>query len=238
MDKGIVAAINSGYDHSRRSEIDSNSHTSFYCESRCGQRKSRRASAISSLRLHPLPPLTMRSPIFPRLLSPYSLIPLVCSIVKGVWPPLLQSPFPAPRLKPKRSTAAGFSFSTTNSSATVLRSAAARLCATSSTRSIWAVPTAAKLNLTLTSELPGNVVSLSLDPQNVTLEAEHYRRGRPRTLCAPQTSALVLADVRSLADRPQSLAGIALPLHAGSAHLRASRHGRKNLSRRRPDLRL
>jgi acetyltransferase-like isoleucine patch superfamily enzyme len=31
-----------------------------------------------------------------------------------------------------------------------------------------------KLNLTLTSELPGNVVSLSLDPQNVTMEAEHY----------------------------------------------------------------
>jgi len=35
-------------------------------------------------------------------------------------------------------------------------------------------PYSGKLNLTLTSELPGNVVSLSLDPQNVTLEAEHY----------------------------------------------------------------
>ncbi|MGA2570361.1 MAG: acyltransferase [Terracidiphilus sp.] len=31
-----------------------------------------------------------------------------------------------------------------------------------------------KLNLTLTSELPGNVACLSLDPQNVTLEAEHF----------------------------------------------------------------
>lgn len=31
-----------------------------------------------------------------------------------------------------------------------------------------------RLNLTLTSELPGNVLSLSLDPENVTLEAEHY----------------------------------------------------------------
>ena len=30
------------------------------------------------------------------------------------------------------------------------------------------------LNLTLTSELPGNVLSLSLDPQNVTLEAGHF----------------------------------------------------------------
>jgi acetyltransferase-like isoleucine patch superfamily enzyme len=35
-------------------------------------------------------------------------------------------------------------------------------------------PHGAKLNLTLTSELPGNVVNLSLDPQNVTMEAEHY----------------------------------------------------------------
>ncbi len=35
-------------------------------------------------------------------------------------------------------------------------------------------PHGGKLNLTLTSELPGNVVSLSLDPENVTMEAEHY----------------------------------------------------------------
>ncbi len=35
-------------------------------------------------------------------------------------------------------------------------------------------PHGGKLNLTLTSELPGNVVSLSLDPMNVTLEAEHF----------------------------------------------------------------
>jgi acetyltransferase-like isoleucine patch superfamily enzyme len=34
-------------------------------------------------------------------------------------------------------------------------------------------PHGGKLNLTLTSELPGNVVSLSLDPFNVTIEAEH-----------------------------------------------------------------
>jgi acetyltransferase-like isoleucine patch superfamily enzyme len=31
-----------------------------------------------------------------------------------------------------------------------------------------------KLNLNLTSELPGNVLNLSLDPANVTLEAENY----------------------------------------------------------------
>jgi acetyltransferase-like isoleucine patch superfamily enzyme len=35
-------------------------------------------------------------------------------------------------------------------------------------------PHGGKLNLTLTSELPGNILSLSLDPANVTVEAEHY----------------------------------------------------------------
>ncbi len=35
-------------------------------------------------------------------------------------------------------------------------------------------PHGGKLNLTLTSELPGNVVSLSLDPENVTLESGHF----------------------------------------------------------------
>ena len=35
-------------------------------------------------------------------------------------------------------------------------------------------PHGGKLNLTLTSELPGNVVSLSLDPENVTMEAGHF----------------------------------------------------------------
>jgi len=35
-------------------------------------------------------------------------------------------------------------------------------------------PHGGKLNLALTSELPGNVASLSLDPENVTMEAEHY----------------------------------------------------------------
>ena len=35
-------------------------------------------------------------------------------------------------------------------------------------------PHGGKLNLTLTSELPGNVVQLSLDPANVTMEAGHF----------------------------------------------------------------
>lgn len=35
-------------------------------------------------------------------------------------------------------------------------------------------PHGGKLNLTLTSEMPGNVVKLSLDPENVTMEAEHF----------------------------------------------------------------
>jgi acetyltransferase-like isoleucine patch superfamily enzyme len=35
-------------------------------------------------------------------------------------------------------------------------------------------PHGGKLNLALTSELPGNVANLSLDPLNVTMEAEHF----------------------------------------------------------------
>ena len=35
-------------------------------------------------------------------------------------------------------------------------------------------PHGGKLNVTLTSELPGNVLSMSLDPENITLEAGHY----------------------------------------------------------------
>ena len=35
-------------------------------------------------------------------------------------------------------------------------------------------PHGTKLNLALTSELPGNVLTLSLDPENATLEAGHY----------------------------------------------------------------
>jgi len=35
-------------------------------------------------------------------------------------------------------------------------------------------PHGGKLNLTLTSELPGNILRLSLDPENVTLEAECF----------------------------------------------------------------
>ncbi|HVZ84150.1 MAG TPA: hypothetical protein VG893_10795 [Terracidiphilus sp.] len=35
-------------------------------------------------------------------------------------------------------------------------------------------PHGGKMNLTLTSELPGNVLGLSLDPMNITLEAEHF----------------------------------------------------------------
>jgi len=35
-------------------------------------------------------------------------------------------------------------------------------------------PHGGKLNLTLTSELPGNILNMSLDPDNVTLEAGHF----------------------------------------------------------------
>ena len=35
-------------------------------------------------------------------------------------------------------------------------------------------PHGGKLNLTLTSELPGNILGLSLDSANITLEPEHF----------------------------------------------------------------
>ena len=35
-------------------------------------------------------------------------------------------------------------------------------------------PHGGALNLTLTSELPGNVLNLSMDPENVTLESQHF----------------------------------------------------------------
>ena len=40
-------------------------------------------------------------------------------------------------------------------------------------------PHGGKLNLELTSELPGNVLSLSLDPENATLEAEYFADADP-----------------------------------------------------------
>jgi acetyltransferase-like isoleucine patch superfamily enzyme len=40
-------------------------------------------------------------------------------------------------------------------------------------------PHGARPNVTLTSELPGNVLGMSLDPENVTLEAEHFGDADP-----------------------------------------------------------
>ena len=45
-------------------------------------------------------------------------------------------------------------------------------------------PHGGKLNLALTSELPGNILSLSLDPENVTLEAEYYPDADPEKFAA------------------------------------------------------
>ncbi len=99
-------------------------------------------------------------------------------------------------------------------------------------------PHGGKLNLTLTSELPGNVVSLSLDPENVTLEAGHFGDVDRAEVQRAQTVAVVLADVRPLPHRTESLAGTALSLHAGPAPLRPHGQRRAHLPRRRPDLRL
>jgi len=43
-------------------------------------------------------------------------------------------------------------------------------------------PHGGKPNITLTSELPGNVLGLSLDPENVTLDAEHFGDADPELL--------------------------------------------------------
>ncbi len=56
-------------------------------------------------------------------------------------------------------------------------------------------PHGGKLNLTLTSELPGNVLSMSLDPENVTLEAEHFPDVDPELFALRKPLLVVLADV-------------------------------------------
>ena len=76
-----------------------------------------------------------------------------------------------------------------SSCATARRSAAPRSCATSFTSFTWAARTPANATSTLTSELPGNVLSMSLDPNNVTLEAEHFADVDPE-LFAPRKPLL------------------------------------------------
>ena len=127
------------------------------------------------------------------------------------------SPTPPPR--PKRSSAVGSSFldeefyrhRSPERRAEIVRDQLYQL--------YLGRPHGGKLNVTLSSELPGNVLGMSLDPENVTLEAEYFGgidRGGVRH---SQTAALVLEDVRPLPDRPQPLAGHALPLYAGASHL-------------------
>src|ERR1700721_2376307 len=47
-------------------------------------------------------------------------------------------------------------------------------------------PHGGKLNTSLISELPGNVLQLSLDPANVTLEPEYYGDGDKKKNCEPK----------------------------------------------------
>ena len=100
-----------------------------------------------------------------------------------------------PRPKQKKSTGAGFKFldeeflrhRSPERRAEIVRD---QLCQLYLGR-----PHGGKLNLTLTSELPGNVLSMSLDPENVTLEAEHFADVDPRAVRAAKAASLVLADV-------------------------------------------
>ena len=79
-------------------------------------------------------------------------------------------------------------------------------------------PHRGELDLTLTSELPGDTLSLSLAPENVTLEAEHYADVEAGGVCQTQAIAVVLADVRPFAGGYQPLAGSALQVHAGTPY--------------------
>ena len=78
-------------------------------------------------------------------------------------------------------------------------------------------PHGTKSSIALTSELPGTILALSLDPANVTLEAEYFADTDRERYAQAQAAALVLEDVRPLAHRPEPLAGPAFPLHAWRA---------------------
>ena len=101
-----------------------------------------------------------------------------CCIVQSLWK-TGKAASPIPHLKPKKSTAAGFTFSMRSSPGTTRQSGASEIVRDQLYQLYLGRPHGGKLNLTLTSELPGNVLSLSLDPENVTLEAEHFADADP-----------------------------------------------------------
>ena len=80
-------------------------------------------------------------------------------------------------------------------------------------------PHGGKLNLTLTSELPGNVVSLSLDPQNVTMEAEHFPEVDRERFARRKPLLWFWQMFDRSPHRPEPLARPAFSLHVGPPHL-------------------
>ncbi len=80
-------------------------------------------------------------------------------------------------------------------------------------------PHGGKLNLTLTSELPGNVVSLSLDPENVTLESEHFADADPKKFAMRKPLLWFWQMFDRSPDRDQPLARHPFSLHVGPSHL-------------------
>jgi len=85
-------------------------------------------------------------------------------------------PHPAPEAE--ESIAAGFIF-WMKSSRAPLSGTPRRNSARPALSALPGPPTRGKLNLELTSELPGNVLSLSLAPENATLEAEYFSDADP-----------------------------------------------------------
>ena len=78
-------------------------------------------------------------------------------------------------------------------------------------------PHEGKLNLTLTSELPGNILGLSLDPANVTLEAEYFADA-DRERYNERKPLLWFWQMFDRAHWEKPVAWASFPLHAGAAH--------------------
>ena len=81
---------------------------------------------------------------------------------------------PIPRQRPKKSFAAGSASSTRSSIRHRSPERRAEIVRDQLYQLYLGRPHGGKPNVTLSSELPGNVLSMSLDPENVTLEAEYF----------------------------------------------------------------
>ena len=94
-------------------------------------------------------------------------------------------------------------------------------------------PHGGKLNTTLISELPGNVLQFSLDPLNVTLEPEYYGDVDMEKYAERKPLIWFWQMFDRSAARYEPLARLSLPQDAWQTHLQAHRQEREDLSRGR-----